>query len=79
MRVIDEGAIVDDETGSKMPGPGSGTPAEVDAPVPATPTFLSEARSVIRVLAYLALMLVLAVVVSRAMQFVMGLLGFTGG
>lgn len=78
MRAIDEGAIVDDETASKMPGPGSETPAEVDAPVQAT-SFLSEARSVIRVLAYLALMLVLAVVVSRALQFVMGLLGFTGG
>jgi hypothetical protein len=65
---------VNDETGSDSPTPG--VPAEVDAPGQTT-TFLTEAWGVIRILALLALMLVLAGVLVTALQLVMGLLGFT--
>jgi len=64
---------VNDETGSDRPTPG--VPAEIDAP--GQTTFLTEAWGVIRILALLALMLVLAGVLVRALQLVMGLLGFT--
>jgi hypothetical protein len=73
VRTIDEGAAVNDETRSDSPTPG--VPAESDAPVQAT-TFLTETWGVIRILALLALMLVLAGVLVRALQLVMGLLGF---
>lgn len=69
---------MNDETGSEVPEPVSGMPDDVGTPA-RTASFLTGVRGVIRTLAYVALMLVLAVAISRAMQFVMGLLGVAAG
>jgi hypothetical protein len=59
--------IVTDETGTEMPGPNSDVPADV-ATSAQTTSFMTGIRGVIRILAYLALILVLAVIVSTAMH-----------
>jgi hypothetical protein len=65
-----------DEVRSDEHGSDTGVPVGVD-PSPPTTALLTEAWAVIRILALLALMLVLAGFIATALQFVMGLLGFT--
>lgn len=72
------GAPVSDEVSSEERGSDSGIPVGVGATPPPS-TRLAEAWNVIRMIALIALMLLLAGVVARALQLLMGLLGFTLG